>query len=132
MKKRGSVAVAAMSMVAVVGLAGPAFASGNFDWDGVFKHRLDSRTYRANHGTHTIWKYTANCPGPGDLVQIRLVRENFGLDTNFAWKDYHCGDANISRQWNSPYDDDHHFSVEKADTSDETEYWYVSGETYYP
>jgi len=119
----------------VTALAAPAFAvDGQFDFNGFFSKRLDSRTYYPDRsGTHTITKQTADCPGPGDAMRVRLVREvTWGGDYNYPWKTWDCSDNSQSRSWISEWDTHHHFSVEKQDSDSTAYYWYITGTATYP
>jgi hypothetical protein len=133
MSKRQVLAILATAVV-VLGIALPAaWASGNFTWSCTFSHRCVSRTYNTPHtGTHTIWKYSASCPGPGTKLQMRVVHQEFGPDTFYAWKLYDCGATDQSRSWAIPQTGDFHFDIEKADTTDTSYDWVVSGQTFYP
>jgi hypothetical protein len=121
----------------VLGLTGllstPALAAGSFGWTATFTHYLKSRTYTTPHaGTHTITTTAAStCPGPGSVYEIRVVHEEAGPDTFYAWKKFTCGVA-ASRQWTIPQTGNFHFDIQKSDTNDTTYSWHVVGTTFYP
>jgi hypothetical protein len=126
---------AVLAATAVAGLAAPAYAAdGAFDFNGFFSHRLDSRSYTTGRtGTHTVTKTTADCPGPGDNMRVRLVRNvTWGGDYNYPWKTWNCTDDDQSRSWISEWDTTFHFSVEKQDTDSTADYWYITGNVTYP
>jgi hypothetical protein len=135
---RRAAAILAAGLVALLGLALPAAAVGgtsSFDWNGLFSHRLDSRSYYATRsGTHTVTKTDADCPGPGSNMQVRLVREIPWVgDAEFPWKAWDCTDDDQSRSWITDWSNTNfHFSVEKSDTTDTSSFWYVKGNTVYP
>lgn len=108
-------------------------AAGWFDWYCYFSHRCVSRTYETpNTGTHRILQTYANCPGPGNKVRYRIVHEEFGGDTFYAWKTVYCGTTDQSKSWSIPQTGSFHFDAEKADTTDTSSTWYIEGETSYP
>jgi hypothetical protein len=117
------------------GLTFPAFAkTDSFSWNGLFSHRLDSRTYYASKtGTHTIAKTEADCPGPGSQFRVRLVRNvGWASDQEFPWKKWNCTDDDQSRSWISERIGHFHLTVEKNDTDNTSTYWYVKGKTAFP
>jgi hypothetical protein len=122
--------------VAVVGLTLPAQAAGSlsFDWNGLFSHRLDSREYRPGvGGTHTVTKTDADCPGPGDQMRVRLVRAvPWSSDFEYPFKTWNCTGEDQSRQWITEWNTSFHFTIEKNDTADTSNYWYVKGTAVYP
>lgn len=111
----------------------PALAAGDFTWSGEFQHRLQSRTYSTpNTGNHTVTKWSADCPGDGNNMRVRLVHEvGFGTDDYYEWKGWDCTDNNQSRTWASGRTEEFHFDVEKSDTPD-SDTWTASGKTVYP
>lgn len=120
------------TMLLVLAIAVPALAGGSaFGYSGSFRHRLVSRSYSAAHsGQHTIGQTGASCPGPGNTVQYRIVRERLGPDLFYAWKNFPCGGG--TRSWAVADDGSFHFDAEKADSSDTTYNWQVTGNLSYP
>jgi len=134
MSRRQRFLVGALFAVLTVGLLAPAaLAVGSFSWGCDFVHRCVSRTYSTNlTGQHSITQTQADCPGPGSNVRYRIVHEEFGSDTFYAWKTVSCGPTDQTKNWAIPQTGDFHFDAEKADTTDTTNSWHITGSTSYP
>jgi hypothetical protein len=113
-------------------LALPALA-GSFSWTCQFTHRCVSRTWSTpNTGTHRVTKTNSDCPGVGNEMRVRLVKENLFGDTFYAWKLWDCGTVDQTRGWASTQTGDFHFDIEKNDTDSTFYAWTVYGNTSYP
>jgi hypothetical protein len=132
MSKIRKTLIVVLAAATIIGILAPAAFAGSFHWYGFFTHRLVSRTYVVCcAGTHRITTLSNSiCNGPGNSYQIRVVHEEFGPDTFYAWKSYNCGVAG-ARQWAIPQTGDFHFDVEKIN-GDTTSTWYVEGDITYP
>jgi hypothetical protein len=131
--RRRLLLVIALVAVQVLVLVVPAVAAGSFGWTCQFVHRCVSRTWETpNRGIHSVTKTTANCPGPGNNMRVRIVHEEFGPDTFYVWKGWDCTDNNQTRRWDSNQTGGFHFDVEKADTNDTTWAWTITGNTQFP
>lgn len=133
MKRLGAMSFTAASVVCtVVVSAAPAFAERTY-LNGFFTNRLDSRELNSN--AEGYWTYEINevdCPGDGNLVEVRLVEERLHGDKNYEWQNYLCSSTGGSKVWNATSDGDHHLTWEKADTDETTRNWYVGGYISYP
>lgn len=130
--KRCITALAIIAVLVTI-LALPAVAAGSFNWTCQFTHRCVSRTWSTpNDGTHKITKTNADCPGPGNELRVRLVKERTFGDLFFAWKDWNCGTTDQTRQWTTSETGSFHFDVEKKDTNNTYWAWTVYGKTVYP
>lgn len=133
LSRRSMVTAGALAAAHVAVAALPALASGSFTWTCQFTHRCVSRTWSTpNQGTHYITKTDSDCPGPGNQMRVRLVHEEFGPDTLYAWKSWTCGATDETRSWSSNQTGDFHFDIEKSDTTDTYWAWTVYGRTSYP
>lgn len=130
--KRLLAALLVISAVEMAIVALPALA-GDFPWVCQFTHRCVSRTWSTpNAGVHKITKTDADCPGPGNQMRVRLVKERFLGDLFFPWKYWDCGPTDQTKQWSSPEPGNFHFDIEKNDTDDTYWAWTVYGYTVYP
>jgi hypothetical protein len=65
-------------------------------------------------------------------MRVRLVHEEFGPDTFYAWKHWWCNSTDETRSWESSQTGDFHFDIAKKDTDDTYWAWTVYGYTNYP
>ena len=131
-KVRGVSLLVAAVVCTLVASTAPAYAARDF-LNGFFKHRLDSGEYNSNdEGYHTYEISDVDCPGDGNMVDVRLVEERLHGDKNYAWQHYLCSATGGSKVWDATSDGDHHLTWEKGDTDSTTYNWYVAGYISYP